>query len=214
MFEILEDPSVEKSVVVTIGLLLPPEQERAAIAISQEIAATEECSFVLEAKSNPPRVRLYETVFPKDDVQEVKARLTKLAHRMIAFPMEWGLDEVVPHFAALWGVLNEPLRLFHLAILEEISPLRHGYYKQKYTKESSEFSDEERRSWERWGSPWAEPYRPHMIIAKAKTQFRELPQIEWGYRHGLFPGILVEVKEPGEIVAVERYLFAEPKLEE
>jgi hypothetical protein len=75
MFEILGDPLVEKSLIVSIGLELPPEQERAAVAISQEIAEIEDCSFVLDSKSNPPRVRLYESVFPNDSIQEVKSRL-------------------------------------------------------------------------------------------------------------------------------------------
>jgi hypothetical protein len=74
--------------------------------------------------------------------------------------MDWALGEVVSHFVAIWGELNEPLRLLHEAILEEISPLRHGYYKQKYTSPKLHLTEEEERSLENGDHPGHNPTGP------------------------------------------------------
>jgi hypothetical protein len=54
---------------------------------------------------------------------------------------------------------------------------------------------------------WSEPYRPHMILAKATTNFRDLPVIEWGFHHCLFEGTMMEVKEERKIVELHRFAF-------
>jgi hypothetical protein len=194
-------------VVVTVGLLLPPDQEVAVLRLGRKICRDNTCSFTLNKTTNPPRVRLYETVFPQDQVEDVVSKVAELA-KQLPFSMIWGALEAAPHFVTVWGELNDPLRKFHKAVLTTLSPLRHGYFKQKYMTNNASFSQTERQSLARWGSPWVAPFDPRMVVAKAKQQFGPLPaDLEWNYRHCQFPGVLVGIKNHDQLTTLHRFLF-------
>ena len=208
MFNFAEDTYTDDSVVISIGLQLPLAQEEEAIMISQEISAQTTCEYVLDHRQNPPRVRLYETAFPKSEAMNVKTMLSKLAAEMKPFLIGWDIDETTDKFVIIWAKQNEAIRLFHETVLETISPLRHGFFKQKYASARVVLTKEERASLAKWGSPWAEPYRPHMILSKAKTMYAGgPPEAQWDYHKCIISGLIMEVKKSKEIVLVERIPF-------
>lgn len=209
MFELLEGPLFPESSIVTMGLYLPAPEEQAAVLLSQSICSERDCSFVLDRRNNPPRVRLYESVFPNYEINKIKVLLQHLCHQMVAFPVSWDMIVTFDRFLAIWVKLNEPLSLFQRVVLTEISPLRHGYYKQKYTTKQSQLTQEEQQSLTKWGSPWAEPYNPHMIIAKTLDRaINQLPSIDWKFHHSILEGLVIEIKVNHKINSVTKIPFA------
>jgi hypothetical protein len=132
MQDIIQKLLGEEDVNITVGLLLPPEQEQLVAVLSSKIAGEELCSYVVNTVSNPPRVRLYESVFPLHEVERVRERIMQLARKMVPITLLWGLVEATEQMVAVWGEKNEPLELFQAELLEQISPLRHGEIKEKY----------------------------------------------------------------------------------
>lgn len=209
--------ATESSQIISCGLLLSPEQEEAALELHAEIAHQnpKALKFALSAKKHPAYVRLYEAVLPKSDVAVARERLQRLATGMIPFHMNWAEVEQTQHFVAVWGHNNEALRFFQEAVLVEVNPLREGYFKEKYIEELADhrFTPEEEASLQKWGSPWADPYIPHMVLAKAQVgQTLKVRTIEWQYKHCLFSGLLFGTRtDTGEFTKVERFAFTPDK---
>lgn len=196
-------------VIVTVGFLLPFDQASTAINLSRDICDGEKCSFQLDMETNPPRIRLYETVFPRNKVDRVMEKIGQLANRMSQFPMHWGEVEMTPHFVAVWGEKPEPMQLFHDAVLESLSALRQGYFKEKYLKLRTYLSQSEENSLEKWGSPWAKPYNPHMILAKAEPSFIKLKKdIDWDYHKCILQGVIVGIKCKGKLEDLHLFYFS------
>lgn len=210
MWNFLESSSHEDGVIVTVGLIFSEEQAKDAIYLSNIFCNGEHCSFLLDPKLNPPRVRVYETVIPEANLEKAKRKTEDLCKIMIPFPMEWGTIEMQLHFAALWGELNKPLELFHDAVVEAINPLREGYYKVKYSNSNQALSLEEKTSLLQWGSPWVSPYSPHMILAKAEKTFNNTyhPNIEWPHHKCMFSGVLFGTKKNKALESFEEIPFA------
>jgi hypothetical protein len=188
-------PGYSNGMIIACGLLLPREQEKAAIKLSQNIAKKSQVKFLLKENTRPPFVRLYETVFPKKNIDRIMEGAGQIAQDMLDLPMDWGELEVTSQLVILWGEVNEAIRLFHRAILLKLNPLREGYYKQKYSQRSRFISSEEQDSLNKWGSPWAQNYIPHLVLAKAVKGFRAGDlNIDWKFRKCLLRGLIVGVK--------------------
>jgi len=200
--------------IFACGLLLPEDQENHAITICHEITKNNpgKVKFSLNKATHPPYVRLYETILPSAKAQIATKRMEDLTNKMSSFRMDWAEIEQTENFVAIWGKINRSLKLFHKAVLLEINPLREGYFKEKYIEDRVEhrFTAAEEESFKKWGSPWAEPYIPHMIIAKAKLTFdisKFVP--EWGFQHCLFRGLLVGIRsERGDFIHSFQFNFA------
>lgn len=199
MEEVTQFLTGTQSVIISTGLLLQPNQENTAISINDNIAKKNKKSlkFVLNKITHPPFVRLYETVLPASNVETATQRLEKIASEMIPFHMNWRSLEETDHLVIVWGELNDALKAFQKAVLVEVNDLRDGLFKQKYIEDEREqrFTDEEEASFKKWGSPWAEPYLPHMVLAKAHPLFEVQPKgLEWPFKHCLFRGIVVGIR--------------------
>jgi len=183
------------SVIFSCGLLLPFKQEAAAVALCKRIEENNPhtLKFTLNTETHPPYVRLYETILPKKNIEKAVARLKQISEPMIPFHMNWGMVERTDHFLAIWGELNDALKIFHQAVLIDINDLREGDFKEKYSKNETNnlFSEAEEKSFRKWGSPWAEPYLPHMIITKADPVFevQKIP-LEWEFKQCVFRGVI------------------------
>jgi len=116
--------------VVSCGLLLPPEQEKTAIKLSSYIAQKSGTASIY--KTNLPYVSLYETVFPRRNIEKIKKVIKIIAENMPEFLMEWGILETTTDYVILWGERTEVLALFQREFLHKLNPLREGYFKEKY----------------------------------------------------------------------------------
>lgn len=204
-------------VVFTCGLLLSPEQEEHAIKINQQIAEKNKggLKFVLDKEKHPPYVRLYEVVLPKHNVETAVDRMRKLAEKMPQFDLHWAQVEETENFVAIWGHADESIKLFQETVLLELDSLREGFFKEKYIKEidQQKFTEAEKKSFIKWGSPWAEPYIPHMILAKSKSVFNVNAYIPvWEFKSctlsGLFVGVGSEDYKSKDFSEVFRFPFA------
>lgn len=206
MKDIIQELLGEEDVSITVGLLLPPEQEQLVTGLSNKIAQEEECSYIANVITNPPRVRLYESVFPINETERVRERVRLLARQMVPITLAWGLVEATEHLVAVWGEANEPLQLFQAELLEQISPLRHGEIKEKYfsNQVKEELTEPELESLERWGSPWASPYLPHMIISKAKDKYNVIPEIEWSVVESKLGTIMLGIRRYSQDLTIEK----------
>lgn len=199
--------------IFTCGLLLPPEQERTAIELSQDIAKYNPHSlkFVLDKAKHPPYVRLYETVVPTKNIELAIKNLRRIIAPMSQFRMDWGEMEATKHLVSIWGKNNSVLAAFHQAVVLTISALREGDFKQKYLEEENEqeFTPQEEQNIRKWGSPWVEPYLPHLIIAKATPTFEtEKTEMEWRFSHCLFKGVFAGVRpDYGDFIQSVRIPF-------
>lgn len=184
--------------IYTIGLTLPQDQRDAAIALSKEISKKYNVEYVLDVQGRPPFVRLYETVFPQENVQKVIDAVKSIAQESPPLNMKWGALETAVHNIIMWGELSEQLDIFHKKVLSAINPLRDGYFKQKYSNDSQFVFKEDEDSLMKWGSRWAQNYIPHMIVAKSKNKFvvGKLLELEWEYRRCKLPEMLVGEKIP------------------
>jgi len=182
-------------VIISCGLLLPPEQAKLALSFNSIIAKKGQVKYLLNQTTRPPLVKIYETVFPQHNVSKVVELMEKISQKMVIFPMTWEEMEITDNLVILWGELNEPFDLFHQAVLLELNSLREGYFKQKYLQNKF-FLAEEKNSFKKWGVPWAENYLPHLVLAKAKTKFKVFKlDLEWEYKHCLFSEIFVGIKD-------------------
>ena len=66
--------------VVSCGLLLPPEQEKTAIKLSSYIAQKSGTASIY--KTNLPYVSLYETVFPRRNIEKIKKVIKIIAENI------------------------------------------------------------------------------------------------------------------------------------
>jgi hypothetical protein len=202
--------------IFSCGLLLPFDQEACAIEMFKSIDRQnpQVSKFQLNKATHPPYVRLYETVLSQEKVAEAYTALQELMAKCHTFKMTWGQTERTQHFVAIWGEPSPSLNTFHQMILDLINPLREGHFKEKYIEDRNEhlFSSEEEASFEKWGSPWADPYVPHMIIDKAHSpqEFSLASRIpEWDYKDCLFRGLLVGVRnEHGDFLHSIQLNFA------
>lgn len=191
--EILSPGRVGK--IYTIGLLLPQDQNDAAIILSSDIKKKYEVEYTLDNHMRPPFVRLYETVFPEENKQKLINAIINIAKESPPIEMNWGSLETETHNVIMWGELNENLYNFHKMVLAALNPLREGYFKQKYSNHAL-LSPEEEASLMKWGSRWAQNYIPHMVIAKSKNKFKvgQLLELDWGYHKCIFSGMLIGEK--------------------
>lgn len=191
-------PKQHTGQIISIGLLLPHDQSETAIEMSHQINRLSPVESLLDQKSQPPFVRLYETVFPVANGSKVAEAAAKIADAAVPVYMKWNGMEIATHNLIIWGVLNDALDRLHRTVLESLNPLRDGYYKQKYRSDESMLTGDERSSLHQWGSPWAENYLPHMVLAKSVRQFEvgPLEEFEWEYGGCDLSGILVGMKSP------------------
>lgn len=199
MDDVLRPLSNEKSVIFSTGLLLQINQENCAIDLSKKITEYNKKSvkFTLDKVTHPPFVRLYETVLPSANVQTAIERIEKITQGMIPFHMNWRAVEKTDHMVVVWGEINDALKAFQKTVLVEVNDLREGFFKQKYIEERQDqkFTDEEEASFKKWGSPWADPYLPHMVIAKAHPIFEDMKlNLEWEFKQCLFRGVAVGIR--------------------
>lgn len=201
-------------VIFTCGLLLSPEQQSAAIALSHEVAASNPHSlkYKLDIEKHPPYVRLYETVIPEKNIEKAVLNLKQITRESEDLPIAWGQLESTKHFVAIWGENNVLLKDFQTKVLTDLNPLREGYYKEKYIEDLQEhvLTAEEEESFKKWGSPWADPYVPHVIVAKATPEFDHLtPQLEWKYGLGRLKGLIWGIRHTGgDFSKVNRIYFS------
>lgn len=200
MFEI-QFPFGEKydSQILTCGLVLPPNQAAVAIELHHEISRQSKhpLKFHLSQKNHPPFVRLYETVLPSKNLPAAMDRLKSISELMSPFHMEWGEIETTHHMVIVWGESNQIIQTFQEAVLVAVNPLREGDYKQKYQREREAhlFTPDQEKSLEKWGSPWADPYVPHMVLAKAHPDFGgERKSWEWVFQKTEFSGLFVATR--------------------
>lgn len=181
-------------VIISCGLLLPPNQANLAIHYSNLVNKKSPSKINLNSTTQPPYLKLYETVFPTYNLDKVVKTIKKISKEMVPLPIKWEGIEVTDKLVVLWGENNKPLDLLQQAILLELNKLREGYFKQKYLRQKF-YSTEEKESFEKWGSPWAKSYIPHLVLAKAKTKFQLFNvDFEWEYKHCVFDEIFVGVK--------------------
>lgn len=182
--------------IVTIALLLPEEQSMHAIHLSKQICADQSCSNVLDSHINPPRIRLYETVFPADQIDTIGDEMRAICARQLPLHIHWREVEETKHFISIWCELTDQLQQFQKNILKNIEPLRQGYYKEKYSLSQSGLTAEEKKSLKVWGSPWAEPYDPHLLLAKSNSGFlNPSVDIDWEFHSSVFSQVIVAVKQ-------------------
>ncbi|MEO8581418.1 MAG: hypothetical protein ABI425_02435 [Patescibacteria group bacterium] len=208
--------SNNESVIFSCGLLLAANQEASAIALCDQIAKNNpnKLKFILNKVTHPPYVRLYETVLPSKNIPLALDRLEKISADMIPFQMDWGMIEQTNHFVAIWGELNDTLKVFHQAVLIDINNLREGDFKEKYIEDENNhaFSEKEDESFRKWGSPWVDPYIPHMVVAKAEPVFDvKKTTLEWKFKHCLFRGLLIGIRsEHGDFTHSYQINFKQP----
>jgi len=202
-----------ENLIFCCGLLLPAEQEVEAIKLNNLLASDikNRVKFRYSQSVHPPYVRLYETILPTKNVQTAGQYLEQLSQHQPKLTMTWGAIERTDHFVAIWGENNNNLDTFHKAVLKNINILREGLFKEKYIEDENEhfFSAEEDLSFQTWGSPWAEPYVPHMVIAKGEPSLKgERTQISWDYKDCQFIGILVGARsDRGDFSHITRVKF-------
>lgn len=156
---------------MTIGLPLPDDQAQVALNISQRIHQQQKARFFLDKIERPPFIRFYETVISEENLSQLQEKLQHFASEMEPFLMKWGELEKTDQLVLIYGKLNPVLENFHKAILLGVNPLREGYFKEKYLKSDQPLLPQEKRSLDQWGSPWADPYDPHLLLAKADEKF-------------------------------------------
>jgi len=196
------------------GLLLPVDQAQAIVELNNSIGRSNTLCFTLSQKDHPPYLRLYETVLPDKNIALAEAAVANLGKNMIPFKIKWGLLEATHKNVILWGENNVVLTPFHQAVLENLSSLREGHYKEKYAEVMNTLPEAEQKSVLKWGSPWAEPYIPHVVVAKAPTrlEFRDI-FMEWDYRWCEFNGMIAGIRyEDGELVEYKHWPFGEYKI--
>lgn len=186
----------DQNTIVTCGLLLSPEQEQTAVQLSQKIAANQTASltFTLDTETQPPYIRLYEVLIPADNQAKATQVISGLAKEMIPMHLPWGMLEVTENLIAVWAEVPPALEAFHKAILLEMQQIREGYHKEKYSKYITEqlFTPEEVVSIKKWGSPWADPFVPHLVIAKTEQNFLDAElQLEWPHHTCVSPGLFL-----------------------
>lgn len=188
----------ESARIISVGLLLPDEQKQSIIQFSHTVARSFPVEYKLDSAANPPYVRLYETVFPVESLSGVNEAVRSLATAATPILMKWNGLEIDKHNLILWGILNEALASFHSRALEALNPWRKGYYKQKYSNGRMIVTEEERQGLRKWGSPWAENYIPHVVVAKSASEFsvNKLIGLEWEYGHCELKGLVMGEKTP------------------
>jgi len=201
-----------KSEIITVGLTIPKEQENAAIDLSKYIAANNKIEYSLNKETNPPYIRLYESVFPSHNIDKVFAELEGISKEAPQFTIPWDSFETSDHNIILWGEMNEALYELHKAVLYGINHLRDGLYKQKYKDQNFLVLEDEKESLHKWGTPWAEKYKPHMVIAKSSNKFNaaDFVDLKWEYKECLFMGMVVGIKKSqGGFERFTKYTFSE-----
>lgn len=191
------------------GLLLPEDQSLELIALNRHIDEANELGFRLDASTHPPYLRLYEAVMPEENILLANEYVTELASNMIPFKTKWGALELTHNYVILWAENNQIIDTFHRAVLEKMNILREGHYKHHYAKTMDTLTPQESQSLAKWGSPWADPFLPHVVIAKGLTNIDiEHIQLQWEVSSCIFPGMIAGVRhEDRELVSFTKTSF-------
>ncbi len=186
---------------IFFGLSLPEKQSNSIIAINKSVCEQIEGCNQWD-QTHPPYISLYHTMIPGRNVETFFKTAETLSNQMISFSFPWSSVETDIHTILLWGSINDVLATFQLAVIETINPLRDGLHPSKYDQMLPHFTQEEKDSLNRWGSPWAEPFDPYVVIAKSKN---ELPltdiDIEWDYKECIPGGVVAGIINDNQTIA-------------
>jgi hypothetical protein len=195
----------EESVIFSCGLLLPQEQADHAIYLSQTISGLQETTYTLSDTLDPAYLKLYEIVMPLHNTPAAFSALGKNLKKTPPFTMNWGELEVTDQMALVWGESNDFLLAFHQLILVSLNKLRENLIKDKYKEHQHLLSPLEQGSLNRWGSPWVDPFAPHLIIAKAKTIFSLSGlNINWNFKRAKFTQLVAGIKNAKQELTQKR----------
>ncbi|MBI5127648.1 2'-5' RNA ligase family protein [Candidatus Roizmanbacteria bacterium] len=120
-------------VTESLNIVLLPDSaaQKMAISLSKKLAQRFPTEFVLNQNDVLPHITLYQTDFPKKNLERIKSTIGKISKQIKPFKIRLSSFSSLSNFL-FWNIKkSEKLLALHNRIISELNPLREGYIKKE-----------------------------------------------------------------------------------
>lgn len=174
-----------ETIKLNIAIKLPKDVADKAISLSSEINSRYNSLIKLDETGFIPHITLYQTEFPLEELQNIEEELLSLVSGEKQFEVKVaGIGTFYDGVVYLNFDVDERLKSLHERIVSQISPLRKGLVREKYSDPAftKDLSDYQKEIALEHSSPWIlNSYSPHITLAQL-TNASEGKDVESKYR--------------------------------